>query len=371
MQLSSAERAIFYRRTVVSLVTFVCFLSIGANIFLMVTRPGTPAPRAALPVPLEESLLLVPQAFGTVQRGISKKPQATSRSGQALVPAASYVLPTAGYAALVASLPLYRDQGVPLDDKWIEKVFEDLGVTMKWRHLQLLPAVQRWTSSDKTMELALDIEKRSLTVNRTGTFSADPEGRAGDDVVVAIAKEFADSLGIVTAPYGTPVINERPVDGGSMRTYVVWPMIFGDLPLLDANAEPVPAVQVQVGRLSRKALSMTVTLLSSKHIALSAYPRASKETLESSLLAGGMLPVASGLEGKTQDVVYTDIRKVYILLPSEKGFPTYIVPALQGLWTQGSANGSTFVPGLDPSFFLWELPPPAASSSSAAPTPNP
>lgn len=365
MQLNSEERAAFYRRTVVSVVTFVCILSVGANIFLMVTRPAGPPLGAALPTPFEESLLLVPQAFGTVQRGFARKPLATSVNGQALAPAASYILPAAEFQSLVASLPLYRDQGVPLDEPAVEKVFEDLGVSMEWKDLQLLPTTQRWRSSDKSMEIALDIEKRALTVSRLGTFSADPDGRAEDDVTVAIAKEFADSLGIAVSPYGSPAIVERTADGGSTRTYVVWPMVFGGLPLLDSNAAPVPAVQVQVGRLSRKALSMTVTLLSSEHIALSAYPRASREMLERALLQGGMLPVASGLPGSPQDVVYSEIRKVYILLPGEKGFPTYIVPALQGLWTQGTAYGSTFVPGLDPSQFLWDPIPPAPTSEAS------
>jgi hypothetical protein len=236
-------------------------------------------------------------------------------------------------------------------------------VFLNWEDLQLLPTLEKWRSADRTMDVTLDIEKRALTVTRTGAFSPSPEGRAGDDTVVAIARDFADSFGVDVAPYGDPRIEERATEpGGPLKTYVVWPMLFSGVPLLDIDAKPVPSVQIQVGRLSRKALSMTVTLLRNDRMSQSAYPRTSRESIVASLGAGGLLPLSSSLPGKKTDVVYTGLTQSYVLLLGDREFTTYIVPTVLADYIQAGVRGRTFVPAISPDQFFWHptVKPPAA-----------
>lgn len=337
---------------------FVLLLSVAANVFFLVTRnaPWTPKQGIFNPRHVDEPLLMGPVAYGQVQRGFPVKSVRTSGT-RALLPVNSYVIPDRLVPPLTGALPLYRDQGVPLDESEIQRIFDRLGVTLHWQGLQLLPVLSRWRTADRGMEVALDIEKRALTITRMGAFSPAPEGRATDDATIAIAREFAMSLGIDPAVYGDPTIVERATEaGGALRTYVVWPMIFSEVPLLDTNGESVPAVQVQVGRLARRALSMTVTLLRPDRMSLSAYPRSTKDEVDGSLRVGGMLPVASDLQGTRTDVVFTSIAPSYVLLLGDREYPTYIVPTLLVEYTQGTVRGKTFVPALSAEHFLWRAP---------------
>jgi len=133
----------------------------------------------------------------------------------------------------------------------------------------------------------------------------------------------------------------------------MWPMTFRDVPLLDLDAEPVPAVQVQVGRLSRKALSMTLTLLQPDRMTLSAYPKASKDVVAASLKEGGLLPIAKDVKGTKTDAVYSSLAPAFVLLVGDRQNPTYIVPVLLAEFRQGRITGRTFVPSLSPEQFLW------------------
>lgn len=352
IQLSRTERSVFYRRTVLSFAWFFMALSLAANIFFLVTLRGVRDPGPAVPAELPPALLLSAQAYGTVNRGFEIKPRRTVGTG-ALSPPSSYRLPQGDFPSFTAGLPLYRDQGVRLDDVSLAKIFEELGLDMEWQDLDLLPGMQRFRSADRTMDVTVDIEKRALTLSLLGTFGPAPEGRADDAVTIAIARKFVDDLGIDLSAHGSPVIAERMVEGVGSRTYVAWPMTFSGQPLLDMEGRPVPAVQVQVGRLSRKMLSMTVTLLHPRRLALSSYPRASKELLEEALLQGGILPIASDLSGTPQEVILTGARSAFVLMPATLDHPMYIVPVLQADWTQGKYRGSTFVPALDPEHFVW------------------
>ena len=354
---------------------FVLLLSVAANIFFLVTRNAPWAPKQGIfnPRHVDEPLLMGPVAYGQVQRGFAVKSVATSGTS-ALLPVHEYLIPDGMVPPLTGALPLYRDQGVPLDESEIQRIFDRLGVTLHWQNLQLLPVLSRWRSADRSMEIALDIEKRALTITRTGSFSPAPEGRATDDATIAIAREFAMSLGIDPAIYGHPAIVERATEaGGALRTYVVWPMIFSGVPLLDADAESVPAVQVQVGRLSRKALSITVTLLQPDRMSKSAYPRSLKDAVDGSLRVGGMLPISTELKGAKTDVVYTSIAPSFVLLLGDREYPTYIVPTLLVEYTQGTVKGKTFVPALSSDQFMWRAPVkqitlPAGSGSMKVPT---
>jgi len=334
---------------------FALLLSVAANVFFLFTR-GTdkvPSDQVFVTGGQEESLLMGPVAFGQVQRGFVPKFQKASGSS-AFLPVASYVLPDTLVPQTSGALPLFRDQGVPLDESEVQRIFERLGVTLGWRDLQLLPTQQRWRTADRLMEIALDIEKRALTVTRTGSFSPSIEGRAGDDATVAIAREFSMSLGIDPAQYGTPKIVERSTEpGGPLKTYVIWPMIFNGVSLLDADAQPVPAVQVQVGRLSRKALSMTVTLLRPDRMSKSAYPWSPKAAIVASLQEGGLLPIAKDTKGTKTNVVFTSLTPSYVLLLGDREYPTYIVPTLLVEFMQGNVTGRTFVPALSEAQFLW------------------
>lgn len=368
IQLSSQDRATFYKRTAVSVGLFALFLSIAANIFFLATRNTPKAPEQGIFVTggLEEPLLMGPVAYGQVQRGFIPRSQKTSGSS-ALLPVGSYIVPDGLVPQTSGALPLFRDQGVPLDESEVERIFSRLGVTLGWKDLQLLPTQQKWRTADRLMEVSLDIEKRALTVTRNGSFSPSAEGRASDDAAVAIAREFAMSLGIDPASYGAPKIVERATEpGGPLKTYVIWPMIFNAVPLLDTDAQSVPAVQIQVGRLSRKALSMTVTLLRPDRMSQSAYPWAPKTAIITSLQAGGLLPVATDTKGTKTDVVFTSLDPSYVLLLGDREYPTYIVPTLLVEFKQGNVTGRTFVPALSETQFLWRPAPKTASSAPAA-----
>ncbi len=354
IQLSSQDRAAFYSRTVMSVIIFLFLLSVAANVFFLVTRNTPREQKQGIFTGryVEEPLLLGPVAYGQVQRGFARKTQKASGT-QALLPVSSYVIPKDLVTAPSGAMLLFRDQGIPLDESEVQRIFDRLGVTLHWQGLQLLPTLERWRTADRAFDIALDIERRALTITRVGAFSPAADGPADDDATVAIARAFADSLGIVV-PAGQPRIFERAAEaGGPLKTYVVWPMIFHNVPLLDAEAQPVPALQIQVGRLSRKALSMTVTLLDPEHMSKSAYPRASKDVLSASLADGGLLPFSKDLKGKKTTVTYTSLTSAYVLLLGDREYPTYIVPAFLAEFTQGQVSGRTFVPALSAEQFLW------------------
>ncbi len=357
IQLSSQDRAGFYKRTVLSVVTFLFLLSVAANVFFLITRniPREPERGIFNPRHEEEPLLLRPLSYGQVQRGFARKTQKSSGT-YALLPVSSYIVPETLTPPTGAAMLLFRDQGIPLDDSEVQRMFDRIGVTLRWQELQLLPTLQRWRTADRTLDIALDIHKRVLTVRRLGSFGLSPEGPASDADTIVLARAFAMSLGIDPAPFGDPRITERGTEaGGALKTYVVWPMMFKNLPLLDTNTQPLAALEVQVGRLSRTALSMTVTLLNPDTMSKSAYPRATKEEVFTSLASGGLLSLTNDLKGTKTDVVYTSLTPSYVLLPGDGEFPTYIVPILLAEFTQGKVRGRTFVPALSADQFLWDL----------------
>lgn len=332
---------------------FVLLLSLAFNLFFIVR--GTDASTSSSyqsATPLDESLRLGPQAFGAISRGFAIRPQKTSGTSS-LVPVSSYSMTDGILPTLADTLLLYRDQGVGIDADQVEAMFSALGVPVDWQSLQLLPTSEKWRSADRTMELTLDIPRRALTVSRLGSFPASPDGAADDLVAIAIAKEFAVSLGIDVGSV-EPNIVERPAEGTTpARTYVTWPMMFADVPLLDIDGRPVPLAQVQVGRLSRKALSATLTLLQPEHLAQSGYPIATSQKLIQGFASGGLIPVAKDAKGKAQAAKFEAAEQVYILQPADNEYPLYIVPAVAGYFRQGSARVTTFVPAIDPVQFQW------------------
>ncbi len=352
MQLSSQDRSRFFRRMQSSLGVFALLVSVALNVFLLLDTGDTVIPSYQSATPTDESLRLGPQAFGAISRGFSLRPQKTSGASP-LTPVTAYSMKEGLLPAMKDTLLLYRDQGVGIDEKQVEAMFHALGVSIDWRQLQLLPLSEKWRAADRTMELTLDIPRRALTVSRVGSFPASTDGSADDLTAIAIAKEFAESLGINVGSVA-PIIVERAAEGTTpSRTYVAWPMMFAGVPLLDTDGKPVPLVQVQIGRLSRKALSATLTLLQPEHLAQSGYPLAPTQKLIQGFASGGLLPVAKDAKGKAQAITYDAAEQVYVLLPADSEYPLYIVPAVAGYFHQGATRVTTFVPAIDPVQFQW------------------
>jgi len=358
MQLKSEERLNFYRRLALSGSVFLLLFSLGANIFLLITRPPDTFPSYTNPVPLEDRLLLEPNAFGEVKHGFTVKTQDISGTS-AVLPVSSYVVAENILPKLSALQYLYRDQGVELDAQHVQTLLKDMNIPLDWESIGLLPVQEKWRSADGTREFILDTEKRSLTVSVLGSFGPSSEGRADDATTMQIAKLFLKNLGIEMSNVHEPMTTEKIFENGSSRTYVVWPMTFDDLPLVNVQGQPVYGAQVQVGRLSRRALSATITLLSPESLPKSAYPSASEGVLRTGLETGGLSPAPKMTGKKVAVANLTEATQVYILYPKERHHPTYIVPGLQAVWMQSSCSTcslvpiTTVVPSLDPVTFEW------------------
>ena len=256
-----------------------------------------------------------------------------------------------------------------------------MNLQIPWQQLGLLPAQEKWRSADRTLEFVLDTERRSLTVSVLGSFGPSPEGRADDDTAIQIAKLFVQKFGIDMSTFGIPRVVEKAAESGNTKTYVVWSMAFAGQPLVDSSGQPVYGAQVQVGRLSRRALSATFTLLTADALPKSAYPSASADSIRRGLQGGGVLP-APKASGKNPPVVtYAATQQVYILYPANHEYPTYVVPGLYAAWMQPACAGcgliqmATFIPSIDPAKFQWyagaptapkPLPPVSASGSKVS-----
>lgn len=365
MQLTSEDRLKFYRRTGLSAGIFILLFSAGMNIFLLATRVPADATLPSAPAMGEESLLPGAQAYGRVDRGFAVRIQQTVGTS-AVLPVSGYALSADILPKLSAALPLFRDQGIPADAGHMSALLKKMGLPLPWESLGLLPLQEKWRSADRTMEFVLDLEKRSLTVAVLGSFGPSPEGRADDAVTIAIADRFISQFTIDRAGFRAPYIVEKvPEGGGPSRTYVVWAMSFNGLPLIDTYGQPVPAAQVQVGRLSRRALSATFTLLSADSLTRSAYPRASTEQLRKGFLSGGVLPAPKAARGVNSVANFVASQEVYVLLPADKEHPTYVVPGIYAVWMQPACDGCglmpvpTFLPSLDPEQFRWFAAPPS------------
>lgn len=358
MQLKSEERLNFYRRLALSGSVFLLLFSLGANIFLFITRPPDAPPDYRNPVPLEDRLLLEPGAFGEVRHGFTVKTQDVSGTS-AVLPVSSYEVAENILPKLPALQYLYRDQGVELDAQHVQKLLEDMNIPLEWKSIGLIPVQEKWRSADGTQEFILDTEKRSLTVSVLGSFGPSSDGPADDATTMQIAKLFLKSLRIEMSNVREPMTTEKILENGSSKTYVVWPMTFDDVPLVNVQGQPVYGAQVQVGRLSRRALSATITLLSPESLPKSAYHSASEEVLRRGLETGGLSPAPKSTGKKVAVASLTEATQVYILYPKELHHPTYIVPGLQAVWMQSSCSTcslvpiTTVVPSLDPVTFEW------------------
>jgi hypothetical protein len=358
MQLTREERVAFYWRAAVSAAFFLLLFSVALNVFLLKTRvpEETTIPEPAV---LGDPFFSEPQAFGVVKRGFPLRIQQYVGTS-AVLPVTLYQFSGGILPTISAALPLYRDQGLPADAAHIAMTLKTFHSSFPWESFGVLPVSETWRSADRTLEFVLDTTKRSLTATVLGSFVPAPEGRADDVSTIAIAERFIDTLKIDRSTLGPPFILEKTSESdGSSKTYVVWALLFDGVPLLDANAKPVPAVQVQVGRLSRKALSATMTLLSPASLSRSSYPRATTEDLVRGFMNGGLLPAPRTASGVLSVTSYTSAEFVYILLPADTEHPTYIVPGVHAVWKQPACKDcilipvSTLLPAINNDLFRW------------------
>lgn len=369
MQLTSEERLRFYRRVAVSAAFFFLFFSVALNIFLFMTRvpEETVAPE---PVTLGDPFFADPQAFGVVKRGFPIRVQEFAGTS-AILPVTSYELTGSLLPKIPAALSLYRDQGFPADYDHIAKILKTFRVPFTWESFGVLPTFEKWYSADRTLEFVLDISKRTLTVNVLGSFAAAPQGPADDVSVIAIAEHFLDSLTIDHTSLGSPYIADNFVgSGGRSKTFVVWPTTFDGVPLIDVNANPVPAIVVEIARLSRKPFSATMTFFSPESLSRSSYSRTKTEDLVRGFMSGGLLPAPNTPLGSTSVATYSSVTFVYVVLPADTDHPLYIVPAVRAVWMQAACDGcvptpvATFLPAIDNALFHWYSAPALTASGS-------
>jgi hypothetical protein len=211
------------------------------------------------------------------------------------------------------------------------------------------------------------VDRRILTVTVKSSSPAPAQTTRADDAeVIAIAKQFASSIGIDASVLGTPVVVERT--DGTPKTIVTWNAIFAGYPLYDVSMKPVPSLEIQVGRVSHRPVVAWVNLLRPDLLTRSEYPSASRDFIGARLGSGGFLPVAKDLPGKAASVTYAGAVLGYVVQPADAEYPLYIIPVVRASWlAELGCKGcvpqevSTFVPALDAKTFSWspEKKPPA------------
>lgn len=360
----------FLHRIVLPLVVFVLFLSIGLNAFFLITDRLRPVVTALPSTQFSEvqELSRGPLAFGRVGRGFILRPIPTISSA----PITRYNFSAELLPPIPPKFTLYRDQGVSVDRDLLQSVFTRLGVEEVLSGQQFFVSFMRLRSADRVFDIALDLERRTLSVRRKPDASiVPPLARAENAEVMATARQFLSALGIDTQDFGSPRIIERvdPLDSVS-KTYVVWDATFAGFPLLDEFLSPVPKATVQVGRVSHRAVAAVVSLMKPEALARSEYPSAPGEALVRGFLSGGLLPAMNVTQGKSRTVSLANPSIAYLLYPSTIDHPLYVLPILTASWAsdeKNSATYSTFIPLLDDASFSW-TPVTSSSFSSSAPS---
>ncbi len=292
-------------------------------------------------------------AFGDIVRSVSFPSRVLDGTGS-MTGVREYVLPTAIVPEFPKALPLYRDQEIAFDGPSFGALFTSMHAPIDPVTMQLFPDIYSFRSADGTLKMSLSLPTRSLTILRTLIPQTTPSlERADDNEVMALARTFAASLNIDLAPLGTPYITESPQTATQpKRTFVVWPMSIGSFPVYGPDGTPVPSLTMQIGRVSHRAISASISLLSPDVLAASDYPTLPREILEKKLRSGGLLPMPKDPEGDS--ITYGDVRIVYLLMPQDELAPTYLVPAMKAAFLVKGKWFATFVPLLDPKNFNWE-----------------
>ncbi len=358
----------FLFRILWPLVAFVLFLSIGLNAFFLTVDRFRQAKEVSRVVPPASTTGAViqeyergPKAFGVVRRGFEVMPQ-TPPVGVEFPPVLSYDIPSNLFPELPATLTLFRDQGVTLDTSLLHTVFQRLGAPYNAGSMQYFAKFLNFRSSDRSMEISIDVEKRKLTMKKLGLLPPPPSTSRADDVeCIALAKDFVETIGFDHLLQGDPTVVDRIDVDGSAKTFVVWAATIDSFPLFDLSLKRVPKIEVQVGRVSKRAIQATVNLFEAGLLARSAYTVASKDVLMQKLQSGGYLPLARAGKAKAASVAYSSLSLAYLLYPADLTQPTYLLPILKADWSMDpSCAGcvpvrfATFTPALDPSVFTWD-----------------
>lgn len=373
----------FFLNSVWPLLIVLLLLSIGLNAFFLLLDRFSALPKAqqnisSVPaVPTDDSFARGPEAFGRVMRGFPEKTQGSAKDSTP--PVRSYVRGTVALPTMPATMQLYRDQGFEIDRTLVENVFRGLRVPREVSTLAGFTKSLTLRSVDSSVAVTLDAERRILTVTRTAPSSIASATSPADDIEVsAIAREFAESLGIDLQTFGTPTVTDIRDAQGNTKTVVVWYATFDSLPLFDADLQHIERLSVQVHRQFRRASSLRLSLLQPGSLVRSAYPIAPSTVIDHSLASGGLLPIAKSLSGTPVIAEFSSFDLAYMVIAPDKEFPLYIVPVLRAEWSMKPtckgcvlATFATFVPALDPSTFAWtrstvSLTPSSSSTSSSS-----
>lgn len=349
-------RLSFLSRILFPVAAFVLLLSIAGNVFLIVTRassrPGNPSSfYDALP---SSSASLGSIAFGDVLRPVSFDIQSMNATGSILKSVSRYVLPESRLPSLPSEMPVYRDQGMEVDTQYLSTLFRSLHAPVDPIKMQLLADTYDFKSSDATLKISLSLPTRKLTITRNlQAERTTPPERADDAEVLALAKTFAATLSIDLTTFGEPAITEtKPIGDQPRKTFVTWPMTIGGTAVLGIDSEPVPALSMQIGRVSHRAINATMSLLSSDVLASSLYPVLSGQMITVRLMSGGLLPIPMDPSGP--EVTYEKVEIVYVLLPQDLDYPMYLIPAIRISFMSDGKTFKTLLPILDRKHFDWK-----------------
>ncbi len=381
MQCNRTSEGSFALRIFLPIGVFFLLLSLAANTFFISIQRGV------LPIAVQTSsssslvsdpVVLQPIAFGLVSRPIAMHPRILDGSGAPMPGIASYALP-ADIQALPETFPLLRDQGIPFDLSGFGRFFSTVGIPVDSQKFQLLPETYVFKSADGSLRVSFSASSRTLTVTRLQlpqpmTFVS----RADNAEVLALATTFVQSFGISPSIYGAAKITDVPGVGGQPgKTIVTWALNIASVPVVGLDGLPVPAISVQVGRVSHRAIGMTMTLLSPNQLVSSTYPTASLASMARLFASGGLLPAPYDARGLA--VTYSNVALVYLLLPQDGNYSTYLVPVMRAFYSvqkdcaDTCQTYATFVPAIDLKNFEWQVKPapaslsvPASASASAA-----
>lgn len=357
MATNTPASASFLSRILVPVAAFVLLLSLAGNAFLIVTRQSNPSPDDLSPYgsTLSSSrAALASLAFGSISRPIPVRPQLTNASGAALPQVNRYVLPPSILPVIPAELAVYRDQGTEVDTDALRMLFRSLRAPVDPVKMQLLLETETFKSADGLLKVGLSLPTRTLTITRIlQAERTTPPEKADDAEVLALAKTFAATLNIDLTGFGSPRITEtQATTDQPKKTFVTWPMTIGETPVVGADGQGIAALSMQIGRVSHRAVSATMSLLSPDVLAASNYPTLSAQMLEVRLQSGGLLPLPRGQNA--QDVTYGTAEIVYLLLPQDDRSPTYLVPAIRASFESGGKSYRTMLPLLDRTHFDWK-----------------
>ncbi len=355
-----SQRMAFFSRLFLPMLMLILLLSLGMNaFFVFVPRPGVPlhdASSSQSSTSASGSSALGPLAFGVVKLALLS-PRTLDENGVALKPVKTYEVPASVLPALPKELLLYRDQGIPLDTAYFVPFFRRVGSTMDPETLQLLPETFSFTSVDGALHVSFSAASRTLKVVRTASSPAPVSAtRADDPEVIALARTFADTLGLDTGMLGNPeVIETKPMSGQASKTIVTWPMSISSFPVLSVDGSGIATLSVQVGRVLHRAMGLEMPIFSSDVLAASPYPVLPSSGIASAFLTGGMSPMPRSPKG--EKATYSSARMVYMLLPQNPEHPTYLMPMLQATFSLPSdgpgLSHTTLIPVLEPAHVDW------------------